>query len=496
MADEFEDVDEVLEAGPRVISLGQETAAAEAADSSLPPSAAPAGPRSVTWAVAEASAPQSEQPAPPTDEEAFPSLSGGPGSKMPASTPASTSAPAWPARTAAASASVTKTAATRPAASAKATEGTPTSSLSSKQEKKAEPARPVIKPSRTVETEREASHIADILVVDSAGFIRNAPLQQLAATIITLPDVIELEYNGNARLHDKPRKPRGPGSSDKPCRYGLACRRKHVCWYQHPESPEEAEAMAQATSHADRAAFGHDASTANTSAGATNETEAANAPVSVEEDEDDDGSGWIGPSNVDDVTKQLRSTLTVAKPDAKVACLTADYAMQNVMLQIGLNVVSVDGMYIKRVKSFVLYCTTCMTHTAKTMLQFCPSCGAATLIKASTSVDGDGNTTVVVPTLRKSQTRGLRYSIPMPKGGRTSNLILRADQPEMLKQQRKEKPVNMFSDEAAIGNNPFGKVHKVNVAKGGSINPQRKVVGYGKHNPNEKKPTRKGKRNK
>ena len=43
----------------------------------------------------------------------------------------------------------------------------------------------------------------------------------------------------------------------------------------------------------------------------------------------------------------------------QVGCITADYAMQNVLLQIGLNVVSMDGMLIKRVKSFVLYCPAC-----------------------------------------------------------------------------------------------------------------------------------------
>lgn len=33
--------------------------------------------------------------------------------------------------------------------------------------------------------------------------------------------------------------------------------------------------------------------------------------------------------------------------------------MQNIMLQMGLKVVTVDGLLVKKVKSYVLYCTTC-----------------------------------------------------------------------------------------------------------------------------------------
>ncbi|CAG8850133.1 27810_t:CDS:2, partial [Racocetra persica] len=43
----------------------------------------------------------------------------------------------------------------------------------------------------------------------------------------------------------------------------------------------------------------------------------------------------------------------------KVACITTDYSMQNVLLQMGLNLVSVEGARIKKVKSWVLRCHAC-----------------------------------------------------------------------------------------------------------------------------------------
>ena len=38
------------------------------------------------------------------------------------------------------------------------------------------------------------------------------------------------------------------------------------------------------------------------------------------------------------------------------------FSLQNVLIQMGLNVVSVDGMLIKRAKSFVLRCHACFKY--------------------------------------------------------------------------------------------------------------------------------------
>jgi RNA-binding protein NOB1 len=42
-----------------------------------------------------------------------------------------------------------------------------------------------------------------------------------------------------------------------------------------------------------------------------------------------------------------------------VGCMTADFAMQNVLLQMGLTLVGVEGKRIQKVKTWVLRCHAC-----------------------------------------------------------------------------------------------------------------------------------------
>ena len=48
-----------------------------------------------------------------------------------------------------------------------------------------------------------------------------------------------------------------------------------------------------------------------------------------------------------------------AQPSIKTACVTTDFSMQNVMMQMGLSVISVDGLLIRAAKQWVLRCMAC-----------------------------------------------------------------------------------------------------------------------------------------
>jgi RNA-binding protein NOB1 len=81
-----------------------------------------------------------------------------------------------------------------------------------------------------------------------------------------------------------------------------------------------------------------------------------------DENEEDDDDGWIKPSNLDQVKK--KSILDLEQQELtdlhfKVACMTSDFAMQNVLLQIGIPILSVDGLLIKKPRSYVLKCISC-----------------------------------------------------------------------------------------------------------------------------------------
>lgn len=87
----------------------------------------------------------------------------------------------------------------------------------------------------------------------------------------------------------------------------------------------------------------------------------------VEESDTDSSDGeWINPENV--TSHKARDTgLISASPQAgsssvqqmEAACITGDFAMQNVGLQMGLNVVGSNGSKIRNVKTWVLRCHAC-----------------------------------------------------------------------------------------------------------------------------------------
>ena len=71
-----------------------------------------------------------------------------------------------------------------------------------------------------------------------------------------------------------------------------------------------------------------------------------------------------------------------------VAILTTDFAMQNVMKQIGIHVLSAEGVIIKETKTWILRCYACFKTTPHMDKQFCPNCGNKTLKKVSIHVIG------------------------------------------------------------------------------------------------------------
>ncbi|KAI0796959.1 Nin one binding Zn-ribbon like-domain-containing protein [Abortiporus biennis] len=248
-------------------------------------------------------------------------------------------------------------------------------------------------------------------------------------------------------------------------------------------------------------------------------------------DEDDGEGEWITPSNVgvhksralhllpDDDTK--KGKISKAK-QIGVGCMTADFAMQNVLLQMGLSLVGVEGKRIERVKTWVLRCHACFKICKDNSRKFCPSCGNPTLLRASVTLSSPtatASTPILQVHLKKNfqyKTRGTIYSIPAPKAGSAKTgsgegLILREDQTAWvrakkhadIKREKEEKrmlngAVSGKGDGTAVlsswmdpdwvpeilstGTGGKGR----NVRRGG-MDGDMPVVGYGKKNPNERK---------
>ncbi|NWH98023.1 NOB1 protein, partial [Tichodroma muraria] len=186
----------------------------------------------------------------------------------------------------------------------------------------------------------------------------------------------------------------------------------------------------------------------------------ASAGEEEEEDEESDDEGWITPSNLKQA-QQDTGHCNTAPIGVQVGCVTTDFAMQNVLLQMGLHVLAVNGMLIRRARSYILRCHGCFRTTSDMTKVFCPHCGNKTLKKVAVSVSDDGslhmhfsrNPKVLNP-------RGLRYPLPAPQGGKhANNPHLVEDQrfPQQRLSRKARQKTNVFDPDYLAGASPFAE---------------------------------------
>lgn len=175
----------------------------------------------------------------------------------------------------------------------------------------------------------------------------------------------------------------------------------------------------------------------------------------AEDESDSDSDGWITPSNL---KKQQAKDAGVSvtgpaqQSTMQVGTLTTDFAMQNVILQINLNLLSPSMHRVKNLKSYILRCHACFQTCKQMDKQFCPRCGGPTLTRVACSTDANGEFKLHLKKNMQWNTRGDRFSIPKAvhgssngrlqgggKGGWGNELILAEDQKEYLKAQTQQK---------------------------------------------------------
>jgi len=153
----------------------------------------------------------------------------------------------------------------------------------------------------------------------------------------------------------------------------------------------------------------------------------------IDDDDDDDGGGWITPKNLEKVNKTFGMVggVNIEESNVKCACLTTDFAMQNVLIQMGLHVLSVEGRLIRQARSYIQKCFGCYKETYDMSRIFCASCGNKTLKKVAVTVGEDGAMQYHYPKRQRNPNiRGTKFSIPTPKGGRhVDQMLLVEDQP-------------------------------------------------------------------
>ncbi|KAF3407306.1 20S-pre-rRNA D-site endonuclease nob1 [Talaromyces pinophilus] len=220
-----------------------------------------------------------------------------------------------------------------------------------------------------------------------------------------------------------------------------------------------------------------------------------------EEGEDSDGGGeWITPSNIKKKQARDEEAGLSGTPEPKVmqvATMTTDFACQNVLLQMNLNLLSTTTLQrIRHLRTFVKRCHACFSITKEMNKQFCPRCGKDTLTRVSCSTDANGQFKLHLKKNMQWNNRGNVFSVPKPthgssngkwkggggQGGWGSNLILAEDQKEYMRavtdekrQQRRERDL---MDEDYLPGILTGERHRsggrVKVGAGRNVNSRRR----------------------
>lgn len=150
---------------------------------------------------------------------------------------------------------------------------------------------------------------------------------------------------------------------------------------------------------------------------------------------EDDDEGWITPENIAQKTAELNpyaEAKTLSVFTGGIACVTSDYAMQNVLLHLGVPLVGTNGMCIAELRLWLLRCTSCFKVVTDTTRQFCPQCGSGdTLRRVHYIINEKGEKKLFINFKRRINTRGTIYNLPKPRGGKHGTnrfLVLREDQ--------------------------------------------------------------------
>ena len=142
----------------------------------------------------------------------------------------------------------------------------------------------------------------------------------------------------------------------------------------------------------------------------------------------DYSGGWLGPNNISKLNCKEGDDHLARLEEIGVGVVTKDFAMQNVILQIGLPLMALNGTVIRRIKSFILECFSCGKSEKNNAQRFCKSCGKDTLSRVTCEYSETGELILYRKKNYKPKKRGTRYNIPQPKGGRRiEDLFLNED---------------------------------------------------------------------
>ncbi|XP_053670599.1 RNA-binding protein NOB1-like [Anopheles nili] len=290
-----------------------------------------------------------------------------------------------------------------------------------------------------------------------------ASLSLVDLQVIALTYELELEHVGMDHLRDKPRPALLMSSAKKPVTLKTTVLMKGLyvpksCNGQNPtgHGPERADESTKGNPC--KKEFSTDDSHAVSPEPPKKASESEKSGISdkVDEESDDEGD-WITPTNIVQMKLNIGKDL-LEKVTAPVACITTDYALQNVLKQIGLQIASLDGRIIKQTRTYILRCYACFMITPNATKKFCPKCGYQTLKKVSVNLNENGQQIIHINNQRPLTAKHKNQPVAKFNGGKyATNPLLFEDQP--VPQQRiplkTRAKTNALGEDYIAGYSPF-----------------------------------------
>jgi len=214
------------------------------------------------------------------------------------------------------------------------------------------------------------------------------------------------------------------------------------------------------------------------------------------EEEDDGGGDWIGVETVDERFAEdmgigngnemgIGNGNEMEMKKCSVGCVTSDFAMQNVLLQMGILLVDVSGRQrVRQIRRFVLVCQSCNALSVHFDREFCATCGHHSLQKIPCKSNPDGSLHLYLNSQWKPRIRGTKYSIPLPKGGRNNTDLILSEDMLNLRKQKQNAGKSRLSDEDTLLDPT--RVYNAGARYDRTVPVQ---YGYGRKNPNAVKST-------
>jgi len=168
----------------------------------------------------------------------------------------------------------------------------------------------------------------------------------------------------------------------------------------------------------------------------------------------DDGIPWITEDNIHLLSESSMMIMKEDKNDNRstVGVITTDYQIQNALYQIGIRILSVNGMSISQIRQWALHCYACFTMEKDTTKRFCSSCGNTTLQRVSIFLNSRGKVRYRFCNRNRNRVKGTIHPIPYPKPGRGPPSYIHTEDVylnELQKAKRRKKW--LMKDECDLG---------------------------------------------